>query len=909
MNRKFALFCTCLGLAIASSGCHDDGDQISLECPTAGETRCENDILLMCKDDIWTAITTCPNGCDGTTCASLMPQTGECTVTTCKNSTTLTICSSDFKATDVACGEGKTCIIDSCYPNGSVTNCSDKEHSFANQCEADDLNHCGSHTNDCTRISGWKTGSCYDKRCIAEECAPGYHRAPFIDSNNKEAMTCEEDESCKPGEVLCPGSCINPNTNKEFCGADPSCSSYIPCSDFEDCVEGKCVQSSCPHEGESICTINEQNLCINIHGDDPNHCGACGASCSDTETAKTDGCSDGKCIYFCKENLINCGSDTEPLCLSPDQLKSDPLHCGKCNAKCKNNELCQDGKCIVNSCKNNECLYNNSCTNHKEHCGTQCINCNTANHAATGICEENGTCRITSCATDYHLTPEGTCAIDSATACPNGKSSGTVNCNTIDQYTKAGNCVKGFCQATECQANTHLKDGKCIADTLTNCGVSEVNCSQLAGWKTGKCENGKCVSTTCKSGFCLNSLQNQCTSVQSSSTCGTHGGDCQACNPKQVCSAGSCVDKQCEGNVCNQTQVTDETLVCKNDNTHCGPDCLNCNSFTSNVTDGTCNTNGSCQVTACKPGFHIYSNTCEEDSTTNCGSHGIHCNVANANNACVSKSCTFTCQSHFHPYNNTCVEDSDAHCGVHDNACIAPEYCLAGRCTKTKIGDIITFGRYEQDSYSGKDPIEWRVLDIDSDGHFLVISDKILESMEYNRERVSITWEKSTIRSWLNGYDASYNTYGIDHSYCQDCSFINGSFTVEEKAKIIASNVPAHANPNYDIDPGNATTDKIFLLSVVEAHHYFPSDEDLKAYVTYYPLTKYAAVIMSYNSNVRCTTSNFQENKCVASWWLRSPGKTAISAATISSASNQTDSYYNVDTDYSGVRPAMWINY
>ena len=98
-------------------------------------------------------------------------------------------------------------------------------------------------------------------------------------------------------------------------------------------------------------------------------------------------------------------------------------------------------------------------------------------------------------------------------------------------------------------------------------------------------------------------------------------------------------------------------------------------------------------------------------------------------------------------------------------ACNTGYICKQGSCQKPVVGDIIVFGHYEQDNKTknGKEPIEWRVLDIDAAGQLLVISDKVLERKKYNETNPGyrgITWEKSTIRSWLNGYAASYNSDG-----------------------------------------------------------------------------------------------------------------------------------------------------
>ncbi len=749
--------------------------------------KCDENILYQCKAEKWELLQSCvdlkcdaekgmclPNGdvpectndtwkCDGNTLFQCVAEKWEIRQ----------ICNEPFKCND----ETRTC----------ETNCPEGNHFYADTCEPDDLAHCGSHTNDCTKISGWKSGHCNKKECAVDACEIGYHKGSGSDL---EIPGCEEDthdacgaieHSCEPYEIctqgqcqstcdqmICNGSCINPKTSKQYCGAVGSCTEFKSCSKYEDCIDGKCILTSCQNENETLCTVNEQPQCIDIHGNNSNHCGACGAVCSDLKNAKTNGCDHGHCTYTCDKGMVNCGSDTEPVCLTKEQLKSDASHCGKCGTKCNDNEYCQDSQCIVSFCSGNECIFENTCNNQNDHCGTHCENCNTANHASAGICQ-NGTCKITSCAAGYHLTDKGTCEIDTATACPNGKATGSANCNTLE-YTQAGNCINGICQATECQANAHLKDGKCIADSPTNCGSSETNCTKLAGWNNGNCENGICTPTTCKSGFCIDALQNACTDKQSNTSCGLDGGACQICTTGQACNNGTC-----------------ETL---------------------------------------------------------------------------------------------------------------------------KIGDKFFLGYYEQDDKiaNGKEPIEWRVLDIDSDGHLLVISNKVIELQDYNTTNIDmtdLTWETSTLRSWLNGYGSSYNLVGNDYT---SNNFIDTAFTAEEKARIIASKVLPHPTPNFSTKPGNETTDKIFLLSHVEANQYFTDNEDRKAYITLYALNK-GAIAYNYSRDEVCKKNYFYANNCTSPWWLRSPGQTQDRAASVGEdgALCTTCPFHVNYNGQIGLRPAMWL--
>ena len=198
-----------------------------------------------------------------------------------------------------------------------------------------------------------------------------------------------------------------------------------------------------------------------------------------------------------------------------------------------------------------------------------------------------------------------------------------------------------------------------------------------------------------------------------------------------------------------------------------------------------------------------------------------------------------------------------------------------------KVGDIVYFGTYEQDNdtSNGKENIKWLVLAKEKN-RILVISDKALDCQEYNSSDTSVTWETCTLRKWLNN------------------DFINAAFSDDEKAMIPTVTVSADKNPEYDTDPGNATKDRVFLLSIVEAEKYFTSDEARMCVPTEYAI-----------SNGAWTSDSYTEGgKATCWWWLRSPGYYQYDAAfaCIDGDINEHGNYV-----YGGnraVRPAMWIS-
>ena len=199
-----------------------------------------------------------------------------------------------------------------------------------------------------------------------------------------------------------------------------------------------------------------------------------------------------------------------------------------------------------------------------------------------------------------------------------------------------------------------------------------------------------------------------------------------------------------------------------------------------------------------------------------------------------------------------------------------------------KVGDIVYFGTYEQDNdtTNGKEDIEWLVLAKEKN-RVLVISDKALDCQPYNSSYTEeVTWEKCSLRKWLNN------------------DFINAAFTAEERAKIPTVMVSTDKNPEYDTDPGNATKDRVFLLSIVEVEKYFPSNEARKCVPTEYAISNGAYTSDSYTKG----------GKATCWWWLRSPGYNRFDAASVNMYGNVDEEGSHVNNDTYAVRPAMWIS-
>jgi hypothetical protein len=119
---------------------------------------------------------------------------------------------------------------------------------------------------------------------------------------------------------------------------------------------------------------------------------------------------------------------------------------------------------------------------------------------------------------------------------------------------------------------------------------------------------------------------------------------------------------------------------------------------------------------------------------------------------------------------------------------------------------------------------------------------------------------------------------------------------------------------SWGTSPGNATTDKIFLLSIVEAKQYFANDTARLADATRYAVKQ--GVYVRGTDTVSTSGGIYSDDgTCInvhhyKLWWLRSPGRSSYSAAHVRyNGTVSTYGYYVGYDAYLGVRPALWLDY
>lgn len=195
--------------------------------------------------------------------------------------------------------------------------------------------------------------------------------------------------------------------------------------------------------------------------------------------------------------------------------------------------------------------------------------------------------------------------------------------------------------------------------------------------------------------------------------------------------------------------------------------------------------------------------------------------------------------------------------------------------SSVKVGDYVKFGRYPQNNGDVKEPIEWLVLEVNSN-EALLISRYGLDCKVYHGECINITWEICDLRKWLNN------------------DFLKEAFSEEERERIKLSEVVNDDNRAYS-SGGNNTQDRVFCLSLAEAEQYFKNDSERQCWPTAHTRNQGAGV---YNGNGCCIG---------CCWWLRSPGYDQSFASGVYADGALYPRGDCVDDGFNAVRPALRI--
>lgn len=629
MNRKLALLCACIGLSAASFGCDDDIASLFTECSNPGELRCVDNTQQVCAVTNWSTVTTCPYGCSGTTCALPNVDGAECIVTLCKDSTTLSKCSQDFKITEEKCGEGMECIGDMCQPKKTDPDkvCTED----AKECVDE------SHYRVCSDNAWGEAQKCSDETpvCVKGECT-----------------AATEEKACSENERQCTDASHYQLCNDETgqWGEEQACSGDTPI-----CESGVCVVDS----GEKTCSENERRCA------DESHYQLC-----DVETGQWGEPQSCDTDMICGENG-ECVPQTDP---SVDECQKDEKTCSADKTTLRE---CVDGHWKDTVCETIGAGY--VCD-----ASLQCVSPSTAvcnpgeiectkegSNKTPGIykiCKEDGSgwetdkeCAGTTPICDSGVTPN---------ACVSKCQNNSTRCSSDGIPQK---CTNGKWKDMDaCADNEKCSDGKCLCiEGATKCDTIHPDwirtCNADGSWGEAKgCPNN---SQICDSGISPAACVDHC--EVESERCSADGipqkciknygnpkwknmdacGDNETCKLENnkaicVCSEGS---RQClknEAEVCqNGSWVTEE--YCKLGCDSASATCYECSK------DGQVNCSDSGVFQICKNRKWVDIEDCGADKNCSTQFNNYGCCSMSSNNVCSDdQSSVLTCKSKVSDINN-----------------------------------------------------------------------------------------------------------------------------------------------------------------------------------------------------------------------------------------------------------------
>ena len=202
------------------------------------------------------------------------------------------------------------------------------------------------------------------------------------------------------------------------------------------------------------------------------------------------------------------------------------------------------------------------------------------------------------------------------------------------------------------------------------------------------------------------------------------------------------------------------------------------------------------------------------------------------------------------------------------------------------------------------DPLRWRVLAVEDEKAFL-LADRMPDCEPYHSEDGPITWERSTLRSWLNCLPGEENDAGIDY---RGKGFLDRAFTAEEREAVLLTQVENRDNACYGTDCGNDTEDAVFLLSndevfgteIAARNGFYPfdgKDDPAKRFCS----TMYAKCRGAWWSAVEGYKGN-------SFWFMRTNGYTRESVTYICDFGYIYQRGTISSCEDAGVLPALWVS-
>lgn len=206
-----------------------------------------------------------------------------------------------------------------------------------------------------------------------------------------------------------------------------------------------------------------------------------------------------------------------------------------------------------------------------------------------------------------------------------------------------------------------------------------------------------------------------------------------------------------------------------------------------------------------------------------------------------------------------------------------PDDSFQSMISRARLGDVVSFGLWEQDGNpdNGPEPIRWIVL-ADDTGRLLLWSESVLETRPYHDSLRDITWAECSLRRWLNE------------------DFYRTAFTPAEQLLIPLTRVENADNAASGTKGGEETRDHVYILSFNE----------LVAFASYNP---YLEQIYAYpTARVLAQGVETHPQWGTVCWWMRTPGIRQNCAAYCDMGGKPLYSGPVNRRGY-GIRPLIWV--
>lgn len=330
-----------------------------------------------------------------------------------------------------------------------------------------------------------------------------------------------------------------------------------------------CPTNKCP-AGWTTCPDSRFPCDVNLQAD-VNNCGACGHTCPTDTGNEVFACVNGACVLTCRANsgTLDCDGLVDNGC---EATALHDNHCGACGAKCTDPKK----RCVDQSGRAHAGIYGCGCPAGKLYCDRGCYdprsdddycgNCETHCDPTNGGAPElpnayygcvNSTCGNMKCnpyfadcdqktanGCEIYLVDNANCGA-CGNACPTGQEC-RLDTNMVPQcmcpsdktYCELGCFGDGVCMGTCAD----------LTSDRYNCGACGVDCYIPARNAVGVCNYGSCVMN-CNDGRadCNNSQSDGCeTNIDSDpKNCGACGRVCDAV-AGQACVGGRCAVEPCD---------------------------------------------------------------------------------------------------------------------------------------------------------------------------------------------------------------------------------------------------------------------------------------------------------------------------------------------------------------------------